>query len=201
MMNCFNPETAERQKQRRLEIHRGLEGPECPVCYELLSNPLKEAFFPCGHGICVQCYARLTRCPVCRCDDFFRSQAEQEQQREPPPPPPIRVVHVNERGLPIDPINIQPEDFFAANFESEFVQEHVGSGLRVRVVTDTNVTPEILNCLLALTRRSASGTLNARLNGFSFRGTAESTEAPAPSDDAMEQDSEESPINFSITLV
>ena len=138
-------------------------------------------------------------------------------------------MHVNERGVPL-PRTVSPDDFFTTFVRSEFIQDTPTNGLRVRVLTDSNVPPAILNFLIGLTRNSASGSMDARVNGYNFHGTVENVpEAPeaeaaaAPEAEANElaseseheeeealrlpvvvdsnDDEQDSPLNFSVTLV
>lgn len=217
---------SKRVKRLQNPGHNRIDGEECPVCYDFLYNDFKA--FPCAHLLCNGCFAKVERCPLCRID----KQGRPEHEQPPPPPPPrtIGIVHVNERGVPL-PAAVAPDDFFTSYFQSEFINDNPTSRLRVRVLTDSNVPPAILNFLIGLTRNSASGSMDARVNGYQFHGTVENVPEAAPEAEAAaapaaeanelaseseheeeealrlpvvvdsNDDEQDSPLNFSVTLV
>ena len=45
------------------ETKKNLETLQCPVCFEIVSEPVQTS---CGHLFCKKCVDRVTRCPACR---------------------------------------------------------------------------------------------------------------------------------------
>ena len=46
-----------------VEERRNLEALQCPVCFEIVSEPVQTS---CGHLFCKRCVRGVTRCPACR---------------------------------------------------------------------------------------------------------------------------------------
>ena len=46
-----------------MEERRNLEALECPVCFEIVLEPVQTS---CGHLFCKRCVREVTRCPTCR---------------------------------------------------------------------------------------------------------------------------------------
>ena len=45
------------------ETKKSLENLQCPVCFEIVSEPVQTS---CGHLFCKKCIDKVTRCPACR---------------------------------------------------------------------------------------------------------------------------------------
>jgi len=46
-----------------VEERRNLEALQCPVCFEIVSEPVQTS---CGHLFCKKCVDKVTKCPACR---------------------------------------------------------------------------------------------------------------------------------------
>jgi len=53
---------------------------ECIICFD--ETPYF-VFFPCAHKVCLSCYKRLSRCPVCNCPGDLVPELQVDQVARP----------------------------------------------------------------------------------------------------------------------